>query len=88
MTPSAPVRLYLRRIPDPDQFPEFSCFRKATLVIAVDVAPVADGSLLVTSPDLPELHLTFSDFDQLREDLPHEIEPGQSSYRFEQMQFK
>lgn len=87
MTPpsiSDPVRLFLRRIPDPDQFPDFTCFRKATLSIAVDVAPLPDGSLLVTSPDIPELRLTFSDFDRLRDELPYAIEPGVAHFRFEQ----
>lgn len=81
---SAPTRLYLLRVPDPEQFRDFSCFRKKTLTVAVDITPLPDGSLAVTSPDVPELNLTFSDLDQLREELPYEIEPGEAIYRFGQ----
>ncbi|MEO5373762.1 MAG: hypothetical protein H7840_05715 [Alphaproteobacteria bacterium] len=79
---TAPVRLYLRRVPDPEQFRDFSCFRKSTLSIAVDVTPCPDGTLMVTSPDIPDLSLTYPDFDRLRDELPYEIDPGQSIYRF------
>ena len=82
---SEPVRLYLHRAPDLVQFREFYCFRKKSLSVAVDVTPLPDGTLRVTSPDVPDLDLIFSDFDQLREELPYEIEPGEAVYRFGQM---
>ncbi|MFN3077247.1 MAG: hypothetical protein ABT940_10270 [Alphaproteobacteria bacterium] len=71
---SAPVRLQLRRIPDPDRFQDFSCLRKSTYTVIVDVAPLPDGSLLAMAPELPSFRATFPDFEQLQEDLPYEIE--------------
>ncbi len=84
MTPplSAPVRLFLRHVPDPVLYREFSCFRKRALSIAVDVEPLPDGTLRVTSPDLPDLDLIYADFDQLREGLPHDLDPDGGPFRF------